>query len=282
MKLFKKKDKKIEAEETLAKNAESAKTAAEGKTVADGKATADGKNAGAAQETKEDVPETIVCPKCGKTVLKSVVKQHKYVCYECNYYFRVRAKNRIRMVSDKEAFEPWFTELTTGNPLNFPEYEEKIAKTQEKTGLSEGIVIGKTKIYGEETVLGVIDSRFMMGSMGHVVGEKITSAFERATFIVCIEGYFFKPGVSLLVDADIILRAELHRRLCFAPDNRAAVRLGNAYDPILHTMGVLVKHLFLLKVKLTDRFQIRQIFPRQNSAPGKIRIHKLKISLDGT
>lgn len=76
------------------------------------------------------------------------------------------------MVSDKEAFEPWFTELTTGNPLNFPEYEEKIAKTQEKTGLSEGIVIGKTKIYGEETVLGVIDSRFMMGSMGHVVGEK--------------------------------------------------------------------------------------------------------------
>ena len=169
MKLFKKKDKNIEAEEALAKNAESAKTAA------------DGKNAGAAQETKEDVPETIVCPKCGKTVLKSVVKQHKYVCYECNYYFRVRAKNRIRMVSDKEAFEPWFTELTTGNPLNFPEYEEKIAKTQEKTGLSEGIVIGKTKIYGEETVLGVIYSRFMMGSMGHVVGEKITSAFERAT-----------------------------------------------------------------------------------------------------
>ena len=169
MKLFKKKDKNIEADEALAKNAESAKTAA------------DGKNAGAAQETKEDVPETIVCPKCGKTVLKSVVKQNKYVCYECNYYFRVRAKNRIRMVSDKEAFEPWFTELTTGNPLNFPEYEEKIAKTQEKTGLSEGIVIGKTKIYGEETVLGVIDSRFMMGSMGHVVGEKITSAFERAT-----------------------------------------------------------------------------------------------------
>ena len=169
MKLFKKKDKNIEADEALAKNAESAKTAV------------DGKNAGAAQETKEDVPETIVCPKCGKTVLKSVVKQHKYVCYECNYYFRVRAKNRIRMVSDKEAFEPWFTELTTGNPLNFPEYEEKIAKTQEKTGLSEGIVIGKTKIYGEETVLGVIDSRFMMGSMGHVVGEKITSAFERAT-----------------------------------------------------------------------------------------------------
>lgn len=197
MKLFKKKDKNIEAEEALAKNVESAKTAA------------DGKNAGAAQEAKEDVPETIVCPKCGKTVLKSVVKQHKYVCYECNYYFRVRAKNRIRMVSDKEAFEPWFTELTTGNPLNFPEYEEKIAKTQEKTGLSEGIVIGKTKIYGEETVLGVIDSRFMMGSMGHVVGEKITSAFERATeerlpviLFCCSGGARMQEGIVSLMQME--------------------------------------------------------------------------------
>ena len=170
MKLFKKKDKNIEAEETLAKNAESAKTAA------------DGKNAGAAQEAKEDVPETIVCPKCGKTVLKSVVKQHKYVCYECNYYFRVRAKNRIRMVSDKEAFEPWFTELTTGNPLNFPEYEEKIAKTQEKTGLSEGIVIGKTKIYGEETVLGVIDSRHFADADGKDLSRSKAS-FRFRTFI---------------------------------------------------------------------------------------------------
>ena len=206
MKLFKKKDKNIEAEETLAKNAESAKTAA------------DGKNAGAAQEAKEDVPETIVCPKCGKTVLKSVVKQHKYVCYECNYYFRVRAKNRIRMVSDKEAFEPWFTELTTGNPLNFPEYEEKIAKTQEKTGLSEGIVIGKTKIYGEETVLGVIDSRFMMGSMGHVVGEKITSAFERATeerlpviLFCCSGGARMQEGIiSLMQMAKTSAAAKRH------------------------------------------------------------------------
>ena len=206
MKLFKKKDKNIEADEALVKNVENTKPAV------------DGKNADAAQETKEDVPETIVCPKCGKTVLKSVVKQHKYVCYECNYYFRVRAKNRIRMVSDKEVFEPWFTELTTGNPLNFPEYEEKIAKTQEKTGLSEGIVIGKTKIYGEETVLGVIDSRFMMGSMGHVVGEKITSAFERATeerlpviLFCCSGGARMQEGIiSLMQMAKTSAAAKRH------------------------------------------------------------------------
>ena len=76
------------------------------------------------------------------------------------------------MVADAGSFENWFEEEKTGNPLNFPEYEEKVAATQEKTGLSEGVTIGECTIYGQKTVLGVIDARFMMGSMGHVVGEK--------------------------------------------------------------------------------------------------------------
>ncbi len=171
MKFFKNREKNRENEaEASVKSADSTKTAEN-----------QNETAKAAQASQEEVPETLVCPKCGKTVLKSVVKKHKYVCYECNHYFRVRAKNRIRMVADKESFEPWFDDLVTENPLNFPEYEDKIAKTQEKTGLSEGVLIGKAKVYGQATVLGVIDSRFMMGSMGHVVGEKITRAFERAT-----------------------------------------------------------------------------------------------------
>ena len=130
---------------------------------------------------KAEQLETIVCPSCGKEILKSVVVKRKYVCYECDYYFRVRAKNRIKMVIDKESFEYWFDDMETENPLNFPEYEEKVENTQKKTGLSEGVLVGKGKIFGQETVLGVIDSRFMMGSMGHVVGEKITKAFEKAT-----------------------------------------------------------------------------------------------------
>ena len=129
---------------------------------------------------KSDSVETIVCPNCGKTLLKDVVKKGKYVCYECNYYFRVRAKNRIRMVIDKETFEPWYGDMKSENPLEFPGYEEKVAATQEKTGITEGILVGRGKVYGEDTVIGVIDSRFLMGSMGHVVGEKITLAFERA------------------------------------------------------------------------------------------------------
>ena len=170
------------------------------------------------QTIQDEAPETIVCPKCGKTILKDVVKKHKYVCYECNHYFRVRAKNRIRMVADKDTFEPWFSELVTENPLNFPEYEEKIAKTQEKTGLTEGIIVGKAKIYGEDTVLGVIDSRFMMGSMGHVVGEKITRAFERATeeklpviLFCCSGGARMQEGIiSLMQMAKTSAAAKKH------------------------------------------------------------------------
>ena len=136
------------------------------------------------KETNQPEPEvvaTVVCPACKKELIKSTVVKKKYVCYECGHYFRVRAKNRIKMVADAGSFEAWGEELTTGNPLNFPEYEDKVAQTQEKTGLKEGVTIGKCTIYGEQTVLGVIDARFMMGSMGHVVGERITMAMERAT-----------------------------------------------------------------------------------------------------
>ncbi len=126
-------------------------------------------------------PETVVCKNCKRELDKQRVVKNKYVCYECGYYFRVRAKNRIRMVTDAESFTEWDENVEVKNPLNFPEYEEKVAATQEKTGLKEGVTVGKCRIYGEETVLGVIDARFMMGSMGHVVGEKITHAFERAT-----------------------------------------------------------------------------------------------------
>jgi acetyl-CoA carboxylase carboxyl transferase subunit beta len=132
-------------------------------------------------QPKPEAVETISCPSCGKELNRQTVVKKKYVCYECGYYFRVRAKNRIKMVTDAQSFEPWFTDLQTGNPLNFPEYEQKLQAMQEKTGLTEGVTVGQCRIYGEDTVLGVIDSRFLMGSMGHVVGEKIALAVEKAT-----------------------------------------------------------------------------------------------------
>lgn len=126
-------------------------------------------------------PETIRCPACGRELNKKETETNKYVCYECGSYFRVRTKNRIKMVADKGTFTPWFEDIESENPLNFPEYEEKTAAAKEKTGLHEAVTIGRCQVYGEDAVLGVCDARFLMSSMGHVVGEKIALAVERAT-----------------------------------------------------------------------------------------------------
>lgn len=134
-----------------------------------------------AETVNTEPPATIVCPACGREINKKTAEKNKYVCYECGNYFRVRTKNRIRMIADKDTFEPWFEELESKNPLDFPGYPEKIKAAQEKTGLHEAVTVGKCRIYGLETVIGVCDARFMMSSMGHVVGEKIALAVERAT-----------------------------------------------------------------------------------------------------
>lgn len=132
-------------------------------------------------QEKSAAPKTIICPKCGREISKAEAELKKYVCYECGNYFRVRTKNRIKMVSDRKTFEPWFEYLEPENPLDFPEYSEKVEAAREKTGLHEAVTVGKCKIYGEEVVLGVCDARFLMSSMGHIVGEKIALAVERAT-----------------------------------------------------------------------------------------------------
>ncbi|MGN9125896.1 acetyl-CoA carboxylase carboxyltransferase subunit alpha [Oliverpabstia intestinalis] len=136
------------------------------------------------QEKKEpSAPEGLwlKCPKCGEVVYRDDVKAHGYVCPKCEGYFRIGTRTRIRMVADTGTFQEWFTDLETENPLEYPGYEEKITDLQEKTKLHEAVTVGKCMVNGLETVLGVCDARFLMGSMGYVVGEKITRAFERAT-----------------------------------------------------------------------------------------------------
>lgn len=135
------------------------------------------------QDTEPRVPEGlwIKCPKCNDMLYKEDVVNHAYTCYKCGAYFRVRTKNRLRMVLDKHSYEEWDKEVQGNNPLNFQGYEEKLAQTREKTKLNEAITCGKGKIYGIEAVVCVCDSRFIMGSMGQAVGEKLARAFERAT-----------------------------------------------------------------------------------------------------
>lgn len=134
------------------------------------------------------------CPKCKKTIDKERVIKNKYVCYECGAYFRVKTHNRIRMVADRKSFQPWFEELQEKNPLHYDGYEEKLAEAREKSGVNEAVTVGECEIYGERAVIGICESKFLMGSMGQVVGEKITRSIERATreklpvFLFCCSG----------------------------------------------------------------------------------------------
>lgn len=166
----------------------------------------DAMNTEEAASNREQTPETgegaaqekeaylIRCPKCGKMVDRDRVVKRKYICYECNGYFRVKVHNRIRMVADPHTFEPWFKDMAVRNPLAYEGYEEKLAEARERTGLDEAVAVGQCKVFGEDIVLGICDSRFMMASMGHVVGEKITAAIERAiekklpVFLFCCSG----------------------------------------------------------------------------------------------
>ena len=148
----------------------------------------------------------IRCPKCGKMVNRDRVARRKYICYECEGYFRVRTNNRIRMVADPHTFEPWFTDMPVRNPLSYQGYEEKLAQAREKTGLEEAFTVGRCRIFGEDAVLGICDSRFLMASMGHVVGEKVTAAVERALelklpvfFFCCSGGARMQEGIISLM-----------------------------------------------------------------------------------
>lgn len=132
---------------------------------------------------RPEVPEGLLkkCNKCGAAILTEEVKSAGYICPKCQGYFRVHAYERIRMTVDEDSFEEWEKDMEFVNPLEFKGYEEKVKSLKEKTGLSEAVVTGKASIEGNPAVIAVCDGRFLMASMGQVVGEKITRAVERAT-----------------------------------------------------------------------------------------------------
>ena len=121
-----------------------------------------------------------ICNACKKTYDGSTSLENYYICPDCGKYMTVSAKARITMLVDEGTFEPWFKKPKDENPLKIEGYEEKLEAARKKSGASEAVTIGKAKIMGEETVIGVCDPNFMIGSMGHEMGERITAAFERA------------------------------------------------------------------------------------------------------
>lgn len=126
-----------------------------------------------------DEPEKS-CPNCHKSIPLSRLWANDMVC-TCGYHFRMKARQRIRMIADKDHFHELYSDMRAGNPLNFPGYTDKIETVRAASGEKEAVLCGTAEIGGQSCCVFVMESYFMMGSMGSAVGEKITSLFEYAT-----------------------------------------------------------------------------------------------------
>jgi acetyl-CoA carboxylase carboxyl transferase subunit beta len=136
--------------------------------------------------SKRGVPEGlwIRCPQCKAAVFRKEAEARLNVCPECDYHFYLPARDRIAQLLDPDSFEEWFTDLAPCDPLEFNDrlpYAERLKAEQAKTGMKDAAVVGRGFVRGRSVVFGVTDFAFMAGSMGSVVGEKLTRAAEEAT-----------------------------------------------------------------------------------------------------
>ena len=143
-----------------------------------------------------DIPvgKWIKCEKCKEIIYKETLRNNLSICPNCGYYFRMHINRRIELILDKDSYENFDLNIETNNPLELEDYAKKLKTLREKTNLKEAVACGKGKINGESVVICIMDSGFFVGSMGSVVGEKITNAIEKAIenrlplIIFCVSG----------------------------------------------------------------------------------------------
>lgn len=158
---------------------------------------------------KEEEDMSILFPKCTRCQTGHFVaflKHAHFVCSKCGCHLRLDAPTRVKIICDKKTFEPFDADLKSLDPLDFPKYRERMKASINKTNLKEAIITGKCKIKGFPTTFGVMDPRFMMASMGSVVGEKITRMLEYAKenqlpaiIVVCSGGARMQEGIFSLM-----------------------------------------------------------------------------------
>lgn len=169
---------------------------------------------------KTAIPKDLMfkCPRCSNVVFKEDFEKNGKVCVNCNYHSRLGCRERLEITVDKNSFFEFDENMTSKNPIEFDGYDQKQAEIREKTGLKDAVITGECTIGGEKCVIGIMDSNYMMGSMGSVVGEKITRAFEYATekrlpiiMFTCSGGARMQEGiVSLMQMAKTCAAAQRH------------------------------------------------------------------------
>lgn len=205
---------------------------------------------------KVDVPEGLWmrCQGCAKMIFRKVLDDRFGVCPECSFHHRIDARTRIQQLTDPETFEEFNADLVSTNPLDWSdsvEYPSRLATAREKTGLIEAVLTGRAYIKGRAVMLAVMDPFFVMGSMGSVVGEKITAAVERGTdeklpvvIVTCSGGARMQEGlVSLMQMAKTSAAIARH-------DEKKGLYITVMTDPT--TAGVAASFAFLGDVILAE------------------------------
>lgn len=134
---------------------------------------------------KKAVPEGLWmrCPACGETLFRKAVEQHLWVCPKCEHHMRISAPARVEQLVDPNTFEPFNATMAPADPLNFVDikpYRERIVAAQRSTGQNDGVQTGSAFIKGRKVILACMDFTFLGGSMGSVIGEKLTRSIEAA------------------------------------------------------------------------------------------------------
>lgn len=129
-----------------------------------------------------DIPigKWIKCDKCKEILYKETVKENLSICPNCGHYFRMHINKRLKLIADEGSYKRFYVKVENSNPLKLEDYPKKLEILRKKTGLEEAVSCGECKINGEKVILCIMDSGFLMGSMGKVVGERITYAIEKA------------------------------------------------------------------------------------------------------
>lgn len=122
----------------------------------------------------------VKCKKCGETIYTMDLSENLFVCKNCNYHFRISSRDRLETIADNGSFIEFDKNMHSVNPLNYPDYEEKLSQSEQKTNEKEAVITGQVTINGQKAIIAIMDFNFMGGSLGSVVGEKLTRAIEKS------------------------------------------------------------------------------------------------------
>lgn len=198
---------------------------------------------------KKDIPEGLWlrCPGCEEMVYRKRVEENLHVCPECQYHFKIGARQRIALLADADSFEEYLPNLVSPDPLGFKDrktYVERLAEARRETNLYDAAIVGRAYIKGRPVVLGALDPNFIMGSMGSVVGEKIATAAEKATelavpLVICSASGGARMQESVLSLAQMVKTSAAVGRL----DRAGGLYISVMTNPT--TAGVAASFAFL-------------------------------------